>query len=64
MEFISHRVNTIKELSRLPNDHGAEIDLRDYGENIVIQHDPFVSGEDFEKYLRQYDHGTMILNIK
>ena len=64
MEFISHRVNTIKELSRLPDDHGAEIDLRDYGENIVIQHDPFVSGEDFEKYLRQYDHGTMILNIK
>lgn len=64
MEFISHRVNTIEELSRLPNDHGAEIDLRDYGENIVIQHDPFVSGEDFEKYLRQYNHGTMILNIK
>ena len=50
MEFISHRVNTIKELSRLPNDYGVEIDLRDYGENIVIQHDPFVSGEDFEKY--------------
>ena len=64
MEFISHRVNTIKELSRVPNDHGVEIDLRDYGEKIVIQHDPFVSGEDFEKYLRQYDHGTMILNIK
>lgn len=64
MEFISHRVNTIKELSRLPYDHGAEIDLRDYGENIVIQHDPFVPGEDFEKYLREYNHGTMILNIK
>ena len=64
MEFISHRVNTIKELSRLPNDHGVEIDLRDYGEDIVIQHDPFVSGEDFEKYLIQYNHGTMILNIK
>lgn len=64
MEFISHRVNTIKELSRLPNDYGVEIDLRDYGENIVIQHDPFVSGEDFEKYLSHYNHGTMILNIK
>ena len=64
MEFISHRVNTIKELSRVPNDHGVEIDLRDYGEKIVIQHDPFVSGEDFEKYLRHYNHSTMILNIK
>ena len=49
MEFISHRVNTIKELSRLPYDHGAEIDLRDYGENIVIQHDPFVPGEDYKE---------------
>lgn len=64
MEFISHRVNTIKELSILPNDYGVEIDLRDYGENVVIQHDPFVSGEDFEKYLSHYNHGTMILNIK
>ena len=54
MEFISHRVNTIKELSKVPNDHGVEIDLRDYGEKIVIQHDPFVSGEDFEKYLVEH----------
>ena len=30
MEFIAHRINTIKELNQTPNDYGVEIDLRDY----------------------------------
>ncbi len=41
-----------------------ELDLRDHGDRLVLQHDPFMAGEDFEKYLEHYDHGTMILNIK
>lgn len=64
MEFIAHRINTIKELKKLSIDFGVELDLRDYGNRLILQHDPFVDGEDFEDYLKHYNHGTMILNIK
>lgn len=64
MEFIAHRINTIEELNQIPQNYGVEIDLRDFGDKLIIQHDPFKDGEDFEKYLKHYNHGTMILNIK
>ena len=64
MEFIAHRINTINELKQIPSDLGVEIDLRDWGNRIIIQHDPFVGGEDFEEYLSHYNNGTLILNIK
>ena len=64
MNFIAHRVNKSTELSDVPERYGVEIDLRDYGNRIVLEHDPFTDGEDFEEYLKQYRHGTMILNIK
>ena len=39
--------------------------MRDNIDGIIyINHDPFVLGENFEDYLRDYHHGTMILNIK
>lgn len=64
MEFISHRINTINELINLHTDSGVEIDLRDNGDRLILAHDPFKDGEDFEDYLKHYHHGTMILNIK
>ena len=65
MEFIAHRINTIEELNVLPNEFGVELDLRDdLNGKIYIQHNPFETGDDFEEYLSQYHHGTMILNIK
>ena len=64
MEFIAHRVNTIEELRKIPKEYGVELDLRDFGERLILQHDPFIDGEDFEEYLKFYNHGTMILNIK
>ncbi len=64
MEFIAHRINTIKELKQVPKEFGVEVDLRDYGKRLVLQHDPFKSGEDFADYLKHYRHGTLILNIK
>ncbi len=63
-EFIAHRINTIAQLRDLPRDYGVEVDLRDRGEKVIMQHDPFADGEDFADYLDQYRHGTMILNIK
>ncbi len=65
MKYIAHRINTIAELQYVNNDFGVELDLRDdLDGKIYIQHDPFVKGELFENYLRQYDKGLMILNIK
>jgi hypothetical protein len=64
MEFIAHRINTVEELKQVPEEYGVELDLRDYGNRLVLQHDPFKDGEDFEEYLKHYNHGTMILNIK
>jgi hypothetical protein len=64
MEYIAHRINTIKELRTIPNEYGVELDLRDFGNKLILQHDPFKDGEEFEKYLEYYNHGTMILNIK
>lgn len=65
MEFIAHRINNTQELKSIPVEYGVELDLRDdLTGRIYIQHNPFEPGEDFEEYLAQYSHGTMILNIK
>ena len=63
-ELIAHRVNTLAELEKLPTEYGVELDLRDCGDRIFLQHDPFSDGENFDDYLRNYSHGTMILNVK
>jgi len=64
MEYIAHRINTIEELKQIPKEYGVELDLRDYADRLILQHEPFTDGEDFEEYLQHYNHGTMILNIK
>lgn len=65
MEFIAHRINTIRELTELENNYGVELDLRDnLNGRIYLSHNPFEAGEDFEEYLKHYHHGTMILNVK
>ncbi|MFG6333942.1 MAG: hypothetical protein K1W20_00450 [Lachnospiraceae bacterium] len=65
MEYIAHRINTIAELKKLPEEYGVELDLRDdLNGRIYISHNPFEAGEDFEAYCKEYRHGTMILNIK
>ena len=64
MEYIAHRINTIAELSLIPFNYGVELDLRDYNNNLILHHDPFKNGDSFEEYLKSYNHGTMIINIK
>jgi hypothetical protein len=64
MKFISHRRNTIEELKATPNEYGVEVDIRsDYGQ-LIIHHDPFAPGENFEAWLKHYQHDTLILNVK
>lgn len=64
MEFIAHRINTIKELENIPKDCGIELDVRPWGNDLIMAHDPFVKGEKLKDLLKVYDHGTLIFNIK
>ncbi len=62
--FYAHRVNTIEQLKNTPTKYGVEIDLRDWGDQIILEHDPFINGEDFKDWLKHYHHSGLILNIK
>jgi len=62
--FIAHRINTRAELAQVPHHFGVEIDVRDHGNRLILQHDPFSDGEDLETYLSAYRHAHIILNIK
>jgi hypothetical protein len=64
MKLIAHRRNTVAELLATPVHYGVEVDIRSFGERLVIHHDAFVEGEDFIHWLDHYRHGTLILNVK
>ena len=64
MQLIAHRRNTVAELEATPTHLGVEVDLRSFGDRLVIHHDPFVDGEDFTRWIAAYRHGTLILNVK
>ncbi len=64
MKLIAHRRNTLNELIATPAKYGIEVDIRSYGDKLVIHHDPFIEGESFEAWLAVYQHGTLILNVK
>ena len=64
MIYTCHRINTIKELKEIPLNFGIEIDLSIYQNKIVIKHDPFKKGENFEKFINNFKHRFIILNVK
>jgi hypothetical protein len=64
MLLISHRVNTAAILQTVPVELGVEVDIRDRGSRLIVQHDPFCDGEDFEEYLESYRLSFIILNVK
>ena len=64
MIIIKHRVNNSKELKRLNNDYGVEIDLRSNNKTIYLHHDPYIKGELFSKWIKHYDHKLLVLNVK
>jgi len=65
-QFICHRINKLEDLKNIDIIFGIELDIRDDHKTgkIILAHDPFIDGEDFEKYLENYHHNTLILNIK
>lgn len=64
MLIIRHRINTVEALKTVPEAMGIELDLRDRENRLILQHDPFSPGEDFETLLKHYRQALMILNIK
>lgn len=64
-QFICHRINTIQELVNIPVQFGIELDIRDdFNGNLILSHDPYTVGENFENFLQHYQHAFIILNIK
>ncbi|MGY1449119.1 phosphatidylinositol-specific phospholipase C/glycerophosphodiester phosphodiesterase family protein [Pseudomonas chlororaphis] len=64
MKLISHRRNTRQELNATEGKYGVEVDIRSYGNDLIIHHDPCVAGESFDEWIADYRHGTLILNVK
>ena len=64
MQIIIHRINTVKKLKLIPVKYGTEIDVRSHNNKLILAHDPFKKGDLLEDYLKNYNHGTLVVNIK
>lgn len=64
MKYIIHRVNTIKELETIPSEYGVEIDIRAYNQDLILNHEPFETGDKLEDYLKASEGQFMVFNIK
>ncbi len=71
-QIILHRVNTIDKLAQVPQGYGVEIDIRGYGERMLLSHDPttesvdkYVDLEVYLKTLKEQGNVTyVIFNMK
>ena len=67
MLIIIHRINTVQALSTVPSQYGVEIDVRGYGTEILLNHDPIDQPEKYESldnFLRNYHHKFIVFNMK
>ena len=62
--IIKHRVNNLNNLKNTPKKFGVEIDVRSYKNKLILNHEPFLNGENFDEYLYQFDHKFLIINVK
>lgn len=64
MLIIKHRINTSDELLKVPSHFGVEIDVRSSSDRLILSHEPFDGGEDFENWLKFWNHELLLINIK
>ena len=64
MIIVKHRVNNSKDLIKLSKKYGVEIDLRSQKKEIYLHHEPFKKGEPFFKWIKNYNHKLIVLNVK
>lgn len=67
MQIIVHRTNTIEGLETVPHNYGVEIDVRGYGDQMLLTHDPISEPEkltNLDDYLSHFKHAFVIFNTK
>lgn len=67
MILISHRVNSIESLTKLPTQYGVEIDIRGNNGKLFLSHDPIDPNkhyDELEDYLAAFKHAFIIFNTK
>jgi hypothetical protein len=70
MILVAHRINTIEGLRSLDPKYGVEIDIRGYGDQLLLNHDPIwdeSKHDNLEDYLKVFAERNMafvILNVK
>lgn len=64
MEIIAHRINQVRQLKNLSSSFGAEIDIRSFQSSLILNHEPYKSGDKLDNFLENYKHKTLVLNIK
>ena len=64
MIIIKHRVNKSKDLKKIDKNFGVEIDLRSNNKKIYLHHEPFRKGELFSKWIKNFNHKLVVLNVK
>jgi hypothetical protein len=63
MEIVAHRINLINELFEVPVKYGSEIDIGSQNSKLILNHEPYLSGDNLVDYLDNYKHGLLVLNI-
>ena len=64
MQIIHHRRNSINLVNSTSNKYGVEVDIRSLGDDLIIQHNPYLEGEKFSEWLKYYVHKFLIINVK
>lgn len=64
MKIFHHRINHSRELTGIPSCDGVEIDLRSKNNQIILQHDPFIEGEELISWFEKWQGHELILNVK
>lgn len=70
MILVAHRVNTTEKLKEIPSTYGVEIDVRGYGNRLLLNHDPISDPTLYttlEEYLAQFsaqENAFVIFNVK
>jgi len=61
---VAHRRNLPAEVASTPHDQGIEMDIRSFGDRLVVTHEPFDPGVDLAEWLDHYQHAFLVANVK
>jgi hypothetical protein len=62
--IILHRINKINELKKIDTKYGVEVDVRSFKDKLICSHDPFLKGDSFDDWIKEFNHKFLIINIK